>query len=105
MTERVGPSLCMGEDDVFHEIIQAWPHKHSPLLNVTQSNGKPLSVGSYTERMVMQMIDRVAGVQLLSVTILNERESMVELKEYDPIIDVSQLIQGLESWGRGSLSM
>ena len=51
------------------------------------------------------MIDRVAGVQPLSVTIMNERESMVELKEDDPIIDVSQLIQGLASWEEQSVNV
>ena len=43
------------------------------------------------------MTDRVAGVQPLSVTIMNERESMVELREDYPIISISQLIQGLAS--------
>ena len=86
-----------GEDHIFHEICEIHPHKLPLLLNVAQSNGKPLPLGSYTERMVTQKIDRVAGVQLLSVTIMNERESMVELREDGPIIDASQLIQGLAS--------
>ena len=55
-------------------------------------------MGSNAERMVTQMIYRVAGVQPLSVTIMNEREAMVELREDDPITDVSQLIQGSASW-------
>ena len=32
------------------------------------------------------------------MTILNEREVIVELKEDDPVIEVSQLIPGLASW-------
>ena len=62
-------------------------------------------MGSYTERTVMQMIDRVAGVQPLSVTIMNEREAIVELREDDPIIDVSQLIQRLASWEGQSINV
>ena len=53
----------------------------------------------------MQMIDRVAGVQPLSVTIMNERESMVEVREDDPIINVSQLIQGLVYWEGQSVNV
>ena len=95
----------MGEDEVFHEISQVCPHKLALLLNVAKSNGKPLPVGSYTERMVMQMIDRVAGVQPLSVAIVNERDSMVALKEDYPIINVSRLIQGLASWEEQSVNV
>ena len=36
---------------------------------------------------------------------MNERRSMVELKEDDPIIDVSQLIQGLVSWEGQSVNV
>ena len=96
MTERLDSSLCV-ERDVFHEISQICPHNLSLLLSVAQSSGKPLLVGSFTERSVTQMIDRVARVQPLSVTILNEKESIVDLKEEDPITHVSQLIQGLAS--------
>ena len=77
-----------GKDDNFHKISQVHPHKLSLLINVTQSNGKLLPVGSYTERMVTQMIDQVAGIQPLSVTIMNKRESMVELSENDVIINI-----------------
>ena len=49
MTERADISLCEGEDDVFHEMSQVYPHKLSLLLNMVQSNEKPLPVGSYIE--------------------------------------------------------
>ena len=49
MKEKVGPSLCGEEDDIFHESSQVCPHKPSLLLNATQSNGRPLPVDSYTE--------------------------------------------------------
>ena len=66
---------------------------------------KSLPVGSDTERSVMQMIERVAWVQPTSVTIVNENEVIVELKEDDPIVDVSQLIQGLASWEGQSVNV
>ena len=48
MTETSDSSLCVGADDVFHEISQFCPHNLSLLLTVAQSSGKPLPVGSYT---------------------------------------------------------
>ena len=95
----------MGIDDIFHEISQVSPHNLLLLLSVAQSSGKQLAVGSYTERSVTQMINRVAGVQLLSVTVVNEKEAIVELKEDDPIMDVSQLIQGMASWEGQSVNV
>ena len=44
------------------------------------------------------MVNRVVGLQPISVTVMNEREVIIELKEDDPIIEVSQLIPGLASW-------
>ena len=95
----------MGGDFVFHQISQVCPHKLLLLLTVTQISGKPLEVGSYTERTVIQMIDRVAGVQPLSVTIVNVNEAIVQFKEDDLIISVSQLIQGLMSWKGQSVNV
>ena len=94
-----------GQDGIFHEISQVPPHKYSLLLNAAQSSMESLPVGSYTERTVMQMIDKVAGVQPLSVTIMNEREAVVDLREDNPIIDVSQLMQGLLSWEGQSVNV
>ena len=96
-TEGIGSSGCEGGDDVFHETNQVHPHNLLLLINVVQSSGKLLPVGSYTERLVTQMINRVVGVQPLSVTIVNEKKVIVELKEDDPIMEVSQLIPGLAS--------
>ena len=39
------------------------------------------------------------------MTIVNQREAIVELKEDDPIIGVSQLIQGLTSWEGQSVNV
>ena len=62
MRETVDPSLCGRKDDILHEISQVHAHELSLLLNVAQSNGKPLLMGSYTERTVIQMTDRVAEI-------------------------------------------
>ena len=72
---------------------------------MAQSSGKPLALGSNTERSVMQMIDRVAGDQPLSVTTVNEKEAIAVMKEDDPITDVLQSIQGLASWEGQSVNV
>ena len=105
VTERVDSSLCGGGKMMSSMKLVRSAHINFLLLNVVLSNGKPLSVGSYTERMVTQMIDRVAGVQPFTVTVVNEREAVVEAREDSPIIDVSQLIQELASWEGQSVNV
>ena len=104
MTERLD-SLCVGGDDVFHETNQVNLHNLLLLINVVQNSGKPPPVDSYIERLVAQISDKVAGVQPLSVTVVNEKEAIVELKEDNPVIDISQLIQGLASWEGQSVNV
>ena len=43
-------------------------------MKVVQSGVKPLPVGSYTERLVSQMVNRIVVVQLLGVTVINEMQ-------------------------------
>ena len=63
-------------------------------MNVVQSSGKPLPAGSYTERLVSQMVNRIVAVQPLGVTVMRERDAIVEFREEDPVVEVSQLIPG-----------
>ena len=105
MTEGAVFSLYMGGDDIFYETKQVHVHSLLLLINVVQSSGKSVPVGSYIERLVTQMVNRVLGVQPLGVTIMNEREEIVELKEDDPIIKVSQLIPGLAFWEGQSVNV
>ena len=62
MAEGLDSSLCVAEDDVFHKTNQVQPQNLSLLIDVIQSSGKSLPVSSYTDRLVTQMTDRVAGV-------------------------------------------
>ena len=55
----------MGGDDVFHETNQMCLHSLLLLINVVQSSRKLLPVGSYTEILVSEMLNRVVGVQPL----------------------------------------
>ena len=65
------------------------------LINVVKISRKLLPGGSYTERLVSQMINGVTGVKPLIVTFMNERS--ICRGERKNIIKVSQLILGLVS--------
>ena len=95
----------MGGDEIFHEIDQVHQHNLLLLMKVIQSSGKPLLIGSYTERLVTQIVDRIVGVQPLGVTVMNERDAVVELREEDPIVEVFQLMHRLASWEGQSVDM
>ena len=94
-----------GDNDMYHETNQVWPHSLSLSINVVQSSLKPLLVGSYTEILVSQIVNKVVGVEPLSVTVMNEREAIVDLREEDPIMEVSHLIPGLTSWEGQSVNV
>ena len=49
------------------------------LLKVTQSNGKPLTIGGFTGRAMSQMPHEVAGVIPKEVVIMNDQEVVMEL--------------------------
>ena len=87
----------MGGDEIFHEIDQVYKHNLSLLIKMIQSSGKPLPIGSYTERLVTQKLHRIAGVQPPGVTVMNERDATVELRKVDPTVEVFQLMHGLIS--------
>ena len=69
------------------------------LLKVTQSNGKPLPIGGFTGRAMLQMLHEVAGVVPKEVVIMNDQEVVMELEEITSIMDVLRIIHGLFHWG------
>ena len=75
------------------------------LLRVTQSNGKPLSIGGFTGRAMSQMLHEVAGVVAKEVIIMNDQEVVMELEEETSMMEVSRVIHGLSHWGGQSVSV
>ena len=88
--------------ELFTKLIKC-THTISLLMKVVQNSRKLLPVGSYTGRLVSQMVNRIALVQPLGVTVMNERDVIVELREEDAVGEVSQLMPGLTSWKGHSL--
>ena len=48
---------------------------------MTQSNHKPLPIGGFTGRAMLQMLHEVAGVVPKEVVIMNDQEVVMELEE------------------------
>ena len=75
------------------------------LLRVTQSNGKPLSIGGFTGRPMSQMLHEVAGVIPKEVVVMNDQEAVIELEEETSIIKVLKVVHGLFHWDGQSISV
>ena len=64
------------------------------LLRVTQANGKPLPIGGFTGRAMMQMIHEITGVLPREVAILTDQEVVIEIEDESSIIEVSRQFKG-----------
>ena len=62
------------------------------LLRVTQSNGKPLPIGEFTDTAMSQMLHKVAWVVPKEVVIMNDQEVVMELEEETSMMDVSRVV-------------
>ena len=51
------------------------------LMKATQANGKPLPIGVFTGRAMVQMLHEIAGVNHKEVAILTDQEVVMELQE------------------------
>ena len=75
------------------------------LLRVTQAYGKPLPIGGFTNRVMVQMLYRIAGVTLRDVVILTDQEVVIELEMETPIMEVSRAVHGLDQWAGQSITV
>ena len=69
------------------------------LLRVTQANGRPLPIGGFTSRAMIQMICDIMGVIPKEADILTDQEVVIEIEDQSSIVEVSRAIQGLFHWG------
>ena len=75
------------------------------LLRVTQANGKPLPIGGFTGRVMVQMLYEIAGVTLRDVVVVTDQEVVIELEMETPIMEVSRAVHGLYQWPGQSISI
>ena len=69
------------------------------LLRVTQANGRPMAIGGFTSRAMIQMICDLTGVIPKEADILTDQEVVIEIEDQSSIVEVSRVMQGLFHWG------
>ena len=75
------------------------------LLRVTQANGKPMPIGEFTSRAMIQMICDITGVIPKEADILTDQEVVIEIEDQSSIVEVSRAIQGLFHWGGQAITV
>ena len=91
------PTTMNGED-TFHDMENPEQHNLSLLMKVTQSRGKPLPIGCLTEWLVVQLFQKTAGCTPLGVTLINDRDIVVDFEPEVPIIEIAQVMHRLATW-------
>ena len=74
-------------------------------LRVTQANGKPLPIGGFTGRAMVQMLHEIAGVVPKEVVVLTDQEVVMTLQEEASMMEVSRAVHGLYHWGGQSITV
>ena len=75
------------------------------LLRVTQANGRPLPIGGFMSRPMIQMICDIMGVIPKEADILTDQEVVLEIEDQSSIVEVSRVIQGLFHWGGQAITV
>ena len=97
------------EDDQtesFHEIeasndLSPPPSRSlSMLIKITQPEERPLPVGVITERSIYSLVQKVAGVDPFGVTVMNDRDVMVEFHPKARMWEISALLHSLVTWDK-----
>ena len=93
--------------EAFHEIAPCTNDLSPPLstamsllLKITQPNDKVLPVGVVTERSVYSLVKQVTGYVPLGVTVMNDRDVVVEFKPKSRLWEASALLHTLKTWDK-----
>ena len=68
------------------------------LVQVTQANGLPLPVGSFTVNMMVSLVQRQTGHHPVEVEVVMDRDAIIELEPDVRVGEVAQLLQGTQEW-------
>ena len=108
MAEAKSSEIVHGENEepvAFHDIDC---HDLNPpesnalalLMRFTQPEDKPLLVGIITEWSMYALIKQVMGTVPLGVTVMNDRDVIVEFRPKVRLWEVSSLMHNLRSWDK-----
>ena len=93
-----GVEECL--NDSFHEIPEERTPRHELLLllRVEQENGKPLPVGTHSERCVNLQIVQGTGITPVRIVRINPFDTVVEFAADVPIVAVAQQLHMMRTW-------
>ena len=68
------------------------------LVQVTQANGLPLPVNSFTTNMMVSLVQKQTGHHLVEVEVVTDRDAIIELEPDVQVGEVAQLLHGTQEW-------
>ena len=105
---EAGPSSQQKGEDVesYHDIEDSKdlvppPSKSlSILLKITQPDDRPLPVGVVTERSVYSLIQKATNVEPLGVTLMNDRDVVVDFRPKSRLWEITPQLHHLVTWDK-----
>ena len=95
-TEAMGGAMNINES--FHDTPEPARHELLLLLRVGQEDGRPLPVGTYTERCINLQIVQWTGINPVRTTRVNPLDTVVEFVAEVPIVAVAQQLHLVREW-------
>ena len=68
------------------------------LVQVTQTNGLPLPVSSFTANMMVSLVQKQTGHHPVEVEVVTDRDAIIELEPDVRVGEVAQLLHGTQEW-------
>ena len=93
-TEELEDSMCVGKDTS----ITAPMDQFHLLLQVLQSNGKPLMNGNFTGRAVAEVVQKYTGKNPIEVEVRNEQDAIVQFDNGVSVGEAARLLHGTHDW-------
>ena len=84
------------DSDTFHDVDPC--NEISMLMKVTQLNGKPLPVFSFTERQIAEKYRQYTGVEPVTLILMGLHDILLEFDRKADVIGLSMKIHGQQSW-------
>ena len=68
------------------------------LCQVTQANGRPLLIGSFTAQTIVSVVQKQTGHHPVEVEVVTDRDAIIELEPDIRVGEVAQLLHGTHEW-------
>ena len=68
------------------------------LLRILQESGKPLPIGSFTERSIARKVYQLTGITLDRVTMVTPSDAVLELPTSCSVVPVAQELHAMKEW-------